>query len=388
MNQARKTCLRAFGLAALATNMALVGLPGVSAQTQLSSLDEGTVIPVKLDDPLNSKDAQPGDTFTATIKQDASDFYKRLPAGTRIEGVVKVAKAKKDKDPGILDLDFKRLRFPNGRSYPIQGTLFGLDNKSVDRSDDGRLIAKKTKKNDRLTYVGIGAAAGLVASLFTKNTFRETALGAGLGYLYGALEKSDKKPNDVSLKAGTEMGVRLERSVTLSNYEDTGEPDRLHRNDTRPHVNPPNTRRNDNAQDNSSIAEPNRSTADSIGVLVDDKNVEFDSNARPLMQGKVVLIPLRSVMNAVDTKFNYDSNRQSLTTNYNGDSIRVSVGSRIAIVGNRRVRLEAPVQKLNGTIYVPMRFFALATGRSVSWDAGSQTVILTSKRAEGEEGHP
>jgi len=46
-----------------------------------------------------------------------------------------------------------------------------------------------------------------------KNAVRDTALGAGLGYLYGALEKDRSKVNDVKLKAGTEMGVRLDRDL-------------------------------------------------------------------------------------------------------------------------------------------------------------------------------
>src|SRR5262249_38253309 len=140
--------------------------------------------------------------------------------GTKIEGVVTTAKVQHDKDPGVLELSFRRLRLPNGRSYPITGSLIGLDNKSVNKTSDGRLIAKPGHQTDRLTYVGYGAGAGLLISLFTHKTLENTLLGAGLGYLFGSLQKSN--PSNVNLKSGTELGVRLDRSVTVATGENDG----------------------------------------------------------------------------------------------------------------------------------------------------------------------
>lgn len=42
------------------------------------------------------------------------------------------------------------------------------------------------------------------------------ALGAGLGYLYGALERDRSKVNEVTLKEGTELGVRLASLLTVA----------------------------------------------------------------------------------------------------------------------------------------------------------------------------
>ena len=57
--------------------------------------------------------------------------------------------------------------------------------------------------------------------------------------------------------------------------------------------------------------------------------------------------------------------------------MRVSAGSRVAVVnGVRRVLMPAAAQWLNGTLYVPSRFFSLVTGRNVDWDASSRTVVI------------
>lgn len=184
------------------------------------ALNAGTVIAVRLDEALSSNESNKGDKFSATVNNDAgaADAYA-LPEGTRIEGIVRFARPKKDKDPGVLDLAFQRLVFPDGRSYSLNGSLIGLDNKSVTHDKQGRITANKSHRTDRLTFVGYGAGAGLLAGLAAdrKNTVRDTAIGAGLGYLFGALEKDRSKVNDVRLKEGTQLGVRLDSRMAYSN---------------------------------------------------------------------------------------------------------------------------------------------------------------------------
>ena len=183
------------------------------------ALGVGTVIAVRLDEALSSNESNKGDKFTATVKENTgeTDPYA-LPSGTKIEGIVRLSRPKKDKNPGVLDLAFQRLILPDGSSYTLSGSLIGLDNKSVSHDKQGRLVAKKGHRTDRLTFVGYGAGAGFLLGLLTdkKHTVRDTALGAGLGYLFGALEKDKSKVNDVRLKEGTELGVRLDKRLTYA----------------------------------------------------------------------------------------------------------------------------------------------------------------------------
>lgn len=344
-------------------------------------LAAGSVIPVRLNDPLSSKDAQKGDTFTTTVRNDSSDLYYNLPAGTKIEGVVRNVRAQQDKDPGVLDLNFTRIRMPDGKSYAINGSLIGLDNKSVEKRSDGRLIAKPAHRNDRLTYAGYGAAAGLIVGLVTKHALEDTLIGGGLGYLFSSLQKGQSSVRDVTLKSGTEMGVRLDSSVQASDYNNDPE-NRNSKLDNNNNGNGDNGKiKFDKAvnRNSSNSGKQNTSSLDipEIGVLVDSDNVAFNSNAMPYLSKGVVMVPAAPVLRATKVPYTFSNSRLSATGTEK--PVRVSVGSSIAILnGRERVRMEAPVQLMNGAVYVPLKFLALATGDKVTWDYASSTVVITS----------
>ena len=178
----------------------------------------GSVVAARLDDELSSNGSAKGDTFMATIKEEdrrGEHGSTAFPVGTKIWGVVREVHAKHDKQPGTLDLAFKKIILPSGATLPITGSLIGLDNKSVKHTAEGTLVATKEHRTSRLTYVGYGAGAGFALGLITgkHRPIQDTAIGAGLGYLYGALEKGKDGPRDVKLKRGTQLGIRLDSKV-------------------------------------------------------------------------------------------------------------------------------------------------------------------------------
>lgn len=212
----KSTCARPVFCMVTALGLACVAAVPASAQSRARTvaLDPGTVIAVQLNDTLSSTDSKKGDTFSTTVQ---SSNNAGLPAGTTIQGVVRDARPKNGKNPGVLDLAFDQVVLPNGRKYSINGSVIGLDSKSVTRTSGGRLIANKSHRTNRLTYVGYGAGAGLLLSVIThrKSTLTDTLIGGGLGYLYGALEKGHSV-NDVKLSQGTKMGVRLDSRLSYA----------------------------------------------------------------------------------------------------------------------------------------------------------------------------
>jgi len=204
---------KGLGLAGIAALVAFGGA-GAQAQSKSVSLTRGTVIAVHLQDELSSNESRKGDRFVATVddRNSKSDWRSdALPSGSTIKGYVRSVSPREGKRPGMLDLAFDRVVLPDGHGYSIQGSLISLDNKSITKDKNGRLIANKAHSNNRLTYVGIGAGAGALIGLVTsrKHVVEDSLLGAGAGLLFGALEKG-KSPSDVKLKAGTQMGVRLD----------------------------------------------------------------------------------------------------------------------------------------------------------------------------------
>jgi hypothetical protein len=177
------------------------------------TLPTGTVIPVRLDDSLSSDESREGDRFTATVVSGRDDAG--LPEGTRIEGVVREAVAEHNGKPGVLDLDIRRIVFPNEDARTVNASVISLNGKNINRKD-GRLVASgSNSNNERLKWVGIGAGAGLLISTLTKgNTLVDTLLGAGAGFLYNELQR--KGASNVNLKSGTEFGVRLNRPLAFN----------------------------------------------------------------------------------------------------------------------------------------------------------------------------
>jgi hypothetical protein len=179
----------------------------------IARLEANTVIPVTLDQTLSSHDNRKGDKFTATVRTDGDD-YAGLPEGTKIEGVVSTARMKTGSDPGILELDFRRIRLPDGTTRQLDGSLMSLDSDKVSRNSDGVLTARGDNKDNRMVYAGYGAAGGLLVGLLTKKPLEGAILGGVLGYLYGQVRK-DQQASDVTLRPGTEFGVRLDQALVL-----------------------------------------------------------------------------------------------------------------------------------------------------------------------------
>src|SRR5204862_5942087 len=104
----------------------------------------------------------------------------------------------------------------DGQRFPLNGSLISLDDKNVIRHTDGTIEARAgaSRNNDRLKWVGIGAAGGLIIGALTKqNTLLSLLLGAGAGYLGGELGNNNRKPGDANPREGTQFCGRLERQV-------------------------------------------------------------------------------------------------------------------------------------------------------------------------------
>jgi hypothetical protein len=176
----------------------------------------GTVIPVSLDRSLSSATSNQGDNFTVTV-QSSQNGDAEFPHGTKLAGtVVSVQRSNGGDQPGVLDLSFREAWLPDGTKVPMEGSLISLDDKSVTRSSDGRLVATvKPTKDNRLMMIGIGAGAGLIiGKLLDQNLIVGGLLGAAAGYLYGEFTKDKVRPKDVVVNPGTVFGVRMDRDMT------------------------------------------------------------------------------------------------------------------------------------------------------------------------------
>lgn len=384
--------------AALAT-MLIAPVSAVRAQgNRTVTLDAGTVLPVKLRETLGSASSHKGDRFSATLQSDDAARSLRLPIGTTVEGIVSDVKSKEGNQPGVLALHFDRIILPNESSYPIQGALIGLDNKSVTRSGDGRLVANPDHKKKTLLYAGYGAGAGLILGALTKgNTILDTVLGGGLGYLLGSLEKGHGETKDVVLKPNTELGVRLDRSLSFKTAVNSSE-DRLdnsssRRNETDQYdvPNGPDRTSNRDPYDDQAPAASRMISFDAsqvlnhfteihdngepVRVIVNGQPLSFLPGARPFISNGVVMVPVIPILKAEQNRYSYTTTQFTAHGAY--ETLTGRFGSRdVTGSGTQRYTLPVSLQRRNGTIYVPMQFLALVSGQRLGFDRDSQTVEL------------
>jgi len=365
---------------ALATVLALAISGNALAQVRTRTADydvlpSGTVLKVALDKPLTSAEARVGDRFTGTVRP--AEDHSGLPEGTRVEGVVRAAKPASKDQAGVLDVDFTGLRYPDGRSQAILGSLTSLDSKSVKRTDSGRLVSRRNSKSDRMKFLGYGAGAGALIGVLTGgNLLKGALLGAAGGYLYGELNKNkgNDSYHDVNLKEGTEFGVRLDQRVAVvpvqyGRVNGYGEPVGQRSGQVR----------NDRYRENPSTVNP----GGGIGVMLDDREVRFGA-ARPLRQGQALMVPLAPVLQSAGVPYRYDRATRQVTVDGPAGRARVTLGSWVALGNGQRVRLSAPARLIQGTLYVPQQFLELATGRRAQWDEESQTLLFAPRGGDSE----
>lgn len=186
-----------------------------------ATVDRGTRIRVRMNETLSSKTAQVGDTFTTTVTEPvySSTGAVVIPVGSTIRGRVNaVTKAKKGGDPGTIDVAFNQVRLPNGTTRSINGSLTDLDTKKA-KSDNESTASGDDRKNDKIIFIGGGAAGGAILGAAIgggKGALIGGLLGAGAGLLGERFTKGE----DAEVKSGTEFGVILNQSVNMPRYSE------------------------------------------------------------------------------------------------------------------------------------------------------------------------
>ncbi len=199
--------------------IAAAGVSGVMAQNRGYKVDAGERIRVRIENKISSKISQVGDRFTCKVTEPvyASTGFVVIPVGSTVVGYIDaVKKAQKGGDAGTIDVSFRELRLPNGTVRQISGSLTNLDTDKA-KSDNEGTASGDEMKNRKIIFIGGGGAGGAVIG---------AAIGGGKGALIGGIAgaiggligEKMTKGEDAEVKAGTEFGVYLNKSVNLPRY--------------------------------------------------------------------------------------------------------------------------------------------------------------------------
>lgn len=186
---------------------------------KLYTVQRGERFRVRMNETINSKTARVGDRFTTTVTEPvySSTGVVVIPTGSIVTGRVDSVKAaKKGGDPGSISASFVEVKLPNGTRRAINGSLTDLDTKKA-KSDNEGTASGDDRKNDKLIFIGGGAAGGAVLGAAVgggKGALIGGILGAGAGLLGERLTKGE----DAEVKSGTEFGVYLNQSISLPKF--------------------------------------------------------------------------------------------------------------------------------------------------------------------------
>ena len=171
-----------------------------------------TVMRVRLNQALTSKTANVGDRFSATVTEPVYSGGTVVVAdGAKVWGRVTAVKRAGRSSPGTLTVAFTSVVQPNGRSNPINASLYNDESGSAD--NEGTVKGKSQGKRNAV-FIGGGAAGGALIGAIAGGG-KGAAIGALIGGGLGVGARKYEKEKDADVKSGTEFSVILNRAVSL-----------------------------------------------------------------------------------------------------------------------------------------------------------------------------
>ncbi|RXJ01705.1 copper amine oxidase N-terminal domain-containing protein [Anaerobacillus alkaliphilus] len=97
----------------------------------------------------------------------------------------------------------------------------------------------------------------------------------------------------------------------------------------------------------------------------------------PMIKNGRTLVPLRGIFEKLGAKVTWEQKTQSITLEKLSTKIKLTIGSDVAVVNGKQIKLSEPAQLINNRTFVPLRFVAEGLSGKVTWDQAKHTVNIT-----------
>ena len=212
---------RAFEIAVACALILGLALPAAAQQaaataateTEDFTIPEGTEFKLQLHTTVSSKTSKAGDRIMTTLYDPVYVYDENvLPKGARVDGHIgEVKSAGRRGHGGYLTIVFDSVELPNGEKMAILGSLTEIFSNEADSDPtvgvEGDLKGRGASRKEQLAIIAIPTAG---------------AAAAGIGPAIAAAAVSTvaafilPKGKQATLSAGSLIGMRLDRDVTLS----------------------------------------------------------------------------------------------------------------------------------------------------------------------------
>ncbi len=126
--------------------------------------------------------------------------------------------------------------------------------------------------------------------------------------------------------------------------------------------------------DNSWKVTRNNKKLQGINVKLNGSYMSFNQPA--VNVNDRILVPFRSVFEALGVEIDWDSQTQTVTGTRYDHTISVRPDDPTAYIDNKPVKLDVPAKNINGKTMVPIRFISESFGATVVWNNDSQLVEI------------
>lgn len=301
-------------------------------------IDADQVLPARFMGTVSLSQSHRGDVIQARIDGD-----RFLPNGTELSGRILEVRRGRDKEPGLIEMEFDSLRMPDGQRYDIRALPVKLDRRAMTEGRDGRWTIKKSKPRSENVVFGSGAV-GLILGTIVKRPFEGTLIGLLAGIVFNETGALD---NDVAIKDGDRIGALFTDAVTLR-YDDRSGQSGWRGTD--PWERPRNGRQ-------PAEREP-RPESRGMEVRLGDREIRFDRDAAPYFDGEVAMVPIESTAEQLGLKIDRSASGRTVYLESDDDSVKIDVDADNFRLNGRRTRLTKPAVMRDGVIYAPIEILA------------------------------
>ena len=104
----------------------------------------------------------------------------------------------------------------------------------------------------------------------------------------------------------------------------------------------------------------------------------FGDIVTPVLKNGRVLVPFRPLAEYMDAdSIKYDNETKKVTIVRKDKTVEVTNGAKTGLVNGAKKALDEPVQIINGSTYVPLRFVSESLGAKVKWTAKTKTADIS-----------
>lgn len=135
--------------------------------------------------------------------------------------------------------------------------------------------------------------------------------------------------------------------------------------------------RDNSVRDNSNKNISDNKQESKIKVVVDGKNIQFDSN--PIIKDGTTLVGFRGILEALGASVSWDEETKTVTAEKNGVNIVLKIGSTSAMVNKEQKTMLLAPEIIDNSTMIPIRFISEQLGMNVSWDGETQLITVSSK---------